>query len=359
MPARANLGWSQLKVGILVAVAAAVLIFVIFAVTGESSWFSSKLHLITYVQDAGGMRPGASVNLEGVAIGNVTAVHLAEHPPDPNAPVEVEMSVSGGHERWLRTDSTVVLGTAGPLGETLVNISAGTLSAPPAKDGTVLPGQPSTGINALLVSSHDVLTNANLLEERIGQILDQVQNGKGSLGKLFYSDELYNRMNAIAGNLQVLTANLNRGQGTAGKLLTDDALYTNLNTTLNRLNGTLDQLQHGNGTMAKLMNDPALYNNANQLVSGLKTTANNINAGQGALGALLTNSPTSTNLKDSLQKLDVLLAGLQSGRGTMGKLFTDPSLFTHLNDVTASTQALIDAIRANPKKYLTIHLNIF
>lgn len=359
MPARANLRWSQLKVGILVAVAAAVLVVVIFALTGESSWFSPKLHLITYVSDAGGMRPGASVNLEGVTIGNVTAVHLAEHPPDLSKPVEVEMSVATGHERWLRTNSTVVLGTAGPLGETLVNINAGTLAAPPARNGTVLPGQPSTGINALLVSSHDVLANANALEERLGQILDQVQNGKGSLGKLFYSDDLYNRMNAIAGNLQVLTANLNSGRGTAGKLLTDDALYTNLNATLTKLNGTLDQLQHGSGTMAKLMNDPALYNNANQLVSGLKTTTNNINAGQGALGALLTNSPTSTQLKDSLRTLDQLLAGLQAGKGTMGKLFSDPTLYTHLNDVTASTQALIDAIRANPKKYLTIHLNIF
>lgn len=343
----------------MVAVAAGVLIFVIFAVTGESSWFSSKLRLITYVQDAGGMRPGASVNLEGVAIGNVTAVRLAEHPPDPQAPVEVDMSVSSGHDRWLRTDSTVVLGTAGPLGETLVNISAGTLSAPPAKDGTVLRGQPSTGINALLVSSHDVLTNANALEERIAQILDRVQNGKGSLGKLFYSDELYNRIDAIAGNVQVLTANLNRGQGTAGKLLTDDALYTNANTSLVRLNAILYELQHGDGTMAMILKDPVLYANTVQLIGELKTTVGNINAGHGAVGALLTNSPTSTKLKDSLQKLDALLAGLQSGQGTMGKLFTDPSLYTHLNDVTGSTQALIDAIRANPKKYLTIHLDIF
>ncbi len=359
MPARANLRWSQLKVGILVAVAAAILIVVIFALTGESGWFSPRLHLITYVNDAGGMRPGASVNLEGVGIGNVTAVHLAEHPPDPAQPVQIDMSVTQGHERWLRTNSTVVLGTAGPLGETLVNINAGTLQAPPARDGTVLPGEASTGINALLVSSHNLLTNANVLEERIGQILDQVQNGKGSLGQLFYSDQLYTRMNAIAGNLQVLTANLNRGQGTAGKLLTDDTLYTKINTTLDRLNATLDQVQHGSGTLGKLMNDPALYNHADQLVTGLNTTTGNLNAGRGALGALLTDSPTSAQLKDSLEKLDALLAGLQAGKGTMGKLFSDPTLYNHLDDVSTSTQALLDAIRANPKKYLTIHLNIF
>lgn len=359
MPARADLKWSQLKVGILVVIAAAILVVAIFAITGGVSWFAPRLRLTTFVEDAGGMRPGASVNLEGVAIGNVVRIHLAEHPPDPKQPVEITMQVSADHQRWLRADSKVVLGTAGPLGETLVNISAGTLAAPPARDGTVLQGQQSTGINALLVSSHDVITNANLLEQRIGQLIDQVQNGKGSIGALLYSSQLYDRFNNVALNLQQLTANLNQGQGTAGKLLTNDELYTKLNTTLDNFNHLLDEVQHGPGAMAKLINDPSLYNNANQLMVSMKHTTDALNAGQGAAGALLTNSPTSAKLKDSLVRLDALLAGLQAGHGTAGKLINDPTLYNHLNDLTAQAQALIQAIRANPKKYLTIHLDIF
>lgn len=359
MPGRNELRWSQLRVGLTVAIAVVILVFAIFAITGGVSWFSPRLRLLTYVADAGGMRTGASVNLEGVTIGNVTQIHLAEHPPNPAQPVEVVMSVGTGHSRWLRTDSKVVLGTAGPLGETLVNISAGTLAAPPATDGTILQGEQSTGINALLVSSHDVITNANLLELRIGQLLDQIQNGKGSLGKLLYSSELYDRFNATAANLQTLTTNLNQGKGTAGKLLTDATLYTKLNTALDNFNQLLTQVQHGNGTMAKLINDPRLYDSLTQVVASLKQTLDALNSGQGAMGALLTNSPTSAKLKDSLQRLDSLLAGLQAGQGTAGKLITDPALFNNLNQLTLQTNELIKAIRANPKKYLTIHLDIF
>lgn len=359
MPARADLRWSQLKVGVLVAVAGAILVVGIFAVTSGTSWFAPTIHLITYVSDAGGMRPGASVNLEGVGIGNVTGVNLAEHPPNLKVPVQVTMQVSAGHERWLRTDSTVVLGTAGPLGETLVNINAGTLAAPPARDGTVLQGEESTGINALLVSTHDLITNANLLETRIGQLLDQIQNGKGSIGQLLYSSQLYDRFNATALNLQQLTTNLNQGKGTAGKLLTDDQLYNKINTTLDAFNQFLDQVQHGPGSAAKLINDPSLYNNANKLMASIQHTTDALNSGQGAVGALLTNSPASAKLKDSLNRLDALLAGLQAGQGTAGKLITDPALYNSLNNLTAEAQALIKAIRANPKKYLTIHLDIF
>ncbi len=359
MPGRADRKNALLRVGLLVFIAAVILVLAIFATTGQSSWFSRRITIYTYVPDAGGMRTGARVNLEGVAIGNVTQVHLAERPPDPKMPVKVTMSVNGGHDRWLRTNSTVVLGTAGPLGETLVNISAGTLAAPPARNGTVLPAQPSTGINQLLVSSHDVITNANLLELRIGKLLDQVQSGQGSIGALLYSSVLYDRFNRVAANLQELTNNLNAGKGTAGKLLTDEQLYDKLNTTLDRFDALLNQLQHGNGTAAKLINDPSLYNNANQLITSLKTTTGNLNAGRGALGALMTNSATSAKLEDTIARLDAVLAQLQAGQGSAGKLLKDPALYNNLNELSAEARALVKAIRANPKRYLTIHLDIF
>ncbi|MGH9468037.1 MAG: MlaD family protein [Terriglobales bacterium] len=359
MPNRSDVRWSQLRVGVLVAIAVAVLIVIIFATTGQSSWFTPRMTIYTYVPDAGGMLTGASVNLEGVLIGNVTAIHLAEHPPNPNVPVKVTMSVTEGHRRWLRQNSTVELGTAGPLGQTLVNIDAGTLNSPPAADGTVLPGVASTGVNQLLVSSHSVLANANALEQRIGQLLDQIQSGKGSLGKLLYTSQLYDRFNKTAQNLEVLTSNLNAGKGTAGKLLTDDTLYTKLNTTLNNVNSLVAELEHGNGTMAKLIHDPSLYNHANQLMESLHTTTASINSGKGALGALMTNSPTSAKLEDSLARLDTLLAQIQTGNGTVTKLLKDPSLYNNLNNLSAESRSLLQAIRTHPKKYLTIHLDIF
>ena len=359
MPSRADLQWSQLKVGIVVAVAAAILIVVIFAMTGETGLFTRKLHLVTYVNNAAGLLTGASVNLEGVAIGNVTGVQLAQNPPNPATPVRIDMSVTSGHERWLRTDSVVVLGTAGPLGQTLVNINAGSLSAPPARDGTVLKSQEATGINELLVSTHTVVQNANLLVQRIGQILDQIQNGQGSIGKLLYSEQLYDRLNAIALNVQKLTDTMSQGKGTIGKLAYSDELYNKLNTTLDSLNSTLNQLQHGKGTMARLLNDPSLYDHSDQLINNLRATTANLNAGKGAIGALMTDSQTSQKLEDTIRRLDQVLADLQAGKGTAGKLLTDESMYNNVNHLMTTTQGLIQAIRVDPKKYLTIHLKIF
>ena len=77
MPSRKEIQWSQLKVGALVLVAVAVLIFLIFLMSGSTGGlFSQKLVLRTYFDNATGLKPGAPVTLEGVTIGNVTRIRV-------------------------------------------------------------------------------------------------------------------------------------------------------------------------------------------------------------------------------------------------------------------------------------------
>ena len=61
--------------------------------------------------------------------------------------------------------------------------------------------------------------------------------------------------------MRVLVTNLNEGKGTAGKLLTDDTAHAKIIATLDRLNTTLDKVNSGQGTIGQLMVNPALYEN--------------------------------------------------------------------------------------------------
>ena len=53
--------------------------------------------------------------------------------------------------------------------------------------------------------------------------------------------------------------NLNAGKGTAGKLLTDDQIYTQLNLISQKVNTAMDKLNSGQGTLGQLMVNPQLY----------------------------------------------------------------------------------------------------
>src|SRR5437763_1003962 len=85
-PAKKGVGIREVRVGLLVVVAIAVLIFLILNASGDISPFSTKLHLKARFQNADGLRRGSEVRLAGVRIGKVDDVRLLPPSDDPNAP---------------------------------------------------------------------------------------------------------------------------------------------------------------------------------------------------------------------------------------------------------------------------------
>ena len=82
MPSRREIQWSQLKVGILVLAAIAILIGLIFLMNGSTGgMFARKIILRAYFPNAAGIKEGAPVTLEGVTIGNVLKLRVV---PDRN-----------------------------------------------------------------------------------------------------------------------------------------------------------------------------------------------------------------------------------------------------------------------------------
>ena len=83
MPSQQEVQWSQLKVGVLVLVALAVLIGLIFLMSGNTGGiFTGKITVRSYFENSAGLKVGAPVNLEGVTIGNVK---IDSHRPRPQA----------------------------------------------------------------------------------------------------------------------------------------------------------------------------------------------------------------------------------------------------------------------------------
>jgi phospholipid/cholesterol/gamma-HCH transport system substrate-binding protein len=64
-------------------------------------------------------------------------------------------------------------------------------------------------------------------------------------------------------------------------------------------------------------------------------------------------------LSSTLAQVNTLISGVNQGRGTLGKLATDDAAYTNLNKLLTASTDLVNAIRSDPKKYLTIHLKIF
>jgi phospholipid/cholesterol/gamma-HCH transport system substrate-binding protein len=63
-----------------------------------------------------------------------------------------------------------------------------------------------------------------------------------------------------------LVDGVNAGQGTLGKLAKDEELANKLKETIDKLSSVADRLEAGQGSAGQFLKNPSFYNNSDQLV---------------------------------------------------------------------------------------------
>jgi phospholipid/cholesterol/gamma-HCH transport system substrate-binding protein len=359
LPSQQQLKWSQLRVGVTVIIASLVLALLLFLMSGTGGYFSKRITLVSYFDNAEGLRVGAPVRLSGVDIGNVSKILIVRDKDKQLTPVQIVMKVSTKYSFNLRRDTLASLETAGVLGETFMDMDSSQATGPMAQDGDTLPTRVHPDFNEVVRSSQSTLQNMDALLKRADRILAFAESGKGSLGKLIYDPTLYDRFSQTVAELKTVVDEIANGKGSLGQLINKSDAYDKFVATLEKMNGVVDDLQQGKGTAGKFLKDPSLYNNANDTVANLKKVSEDLNAGKGTAGRLLKDEELGKKIDTTMTKLAALTSEIDAGHGTVGKLFKDDTLYNNLNRTLEETQGLIKAIRENPKKYLSIKLHIF
>lgn len=361
MPSQQEVRWSQLKIGVIVLVAAIILVTLLFLMTSSAGLgvLSRKLTITTYFENSAGLKAGAPVNLQGVTIGTVKTVTVVASPDRKLTPVQVVMKLNEKYADELKKDSKASLTTIGVLGDTVVDINSQFAVGPPLRDGDELKTLETPSLTDVVKAGQGTIESLNVILAKMNTLVDNLQSGKGSIGQLINNPDLYNKLNGTVDELHKLTINLNQGKGTIGKLVSDDALYNRLNDTVAKLDNIATDLDKGNGTAGKLLKDPALFDNLNSTLKHANSLMAEADAGKGGLGLIMKDPQFRTQLSDTFNQVNHLVTGINQGKGTLGKLATEDSLHTNMNNLLTNSNDLVSAIRTNPKKYLTIHLKIF
>jgi phospholipid/cholesterol/gamma-HCH transport system substrate-binding protein len=359
LPSEKQLKWSQLRVGLTVLFASLTLALLLFLMSGTGGFFSHRITLVSFFDNASGLRIGAPVRLSGVDIGNVSAIRVVPNKDKQLTPVEVIMKVSTKYDFNLRRDSLTSLDTAGVLGETYLDIDSSQAVGPVVKDGDMLPTVVHPDFNEVVRSGQSTLQNLDALVKRADRILAFAESGKGSIGKLIYDPSLYDKFSAVVSEFKGIVDEIAQGQGSLGKLISNNDAYNKFVATLDKMNGVVDDLQAGKGTAGKFLKDPTLYNNANDTIANLKKVSEDLNAGKGTAGKLLKDDELAKKIDITVTKLANLTSDLDEGKGTVGKLFKDEKLYNNANEMLEETRNLVKAIRQDPKKYLSIKLHVF
>ena len=336
----------EIKVGLLVVAAAAVFAVGVFLVGDRDQLFVSKNTYWVEFGSTSGLSRGASVQLDGVNVGQVDDIVLPEE--ITRQKIRVYLSVDERYRSRIREDSLARIKSLGLLGDKYVEITSGSPDAPTVPEGGEIEAAPQTDVDRLLASGEDVVDNVAAISVSLRNILQRMERGEGLLGELTAGDEegeeMTESLRSTLASLDSILGKIDSGEGTLGRLFNDPTLAERVESAVARLEALLDSVEHGEGLLADLIHDAELSQRFSGAVGNLETTTGElgdlvteIREGEGLLNKLLSDeeyaTKVSADLEAMIENLRLVTEKINSGNGTVAQLVNDPSVYRALNDI--------------------------
>lgn len=314
--------WDQVRVGLVLIVALAILAVGIFFIGNVGDQFANRYRLITLMESAAGLVVGAPVQVAGQNVGQVVDVQFIrpeDRPPSGEA-VAVALGVNVRVRDQIRADSRARVRTQGLLGDRLIDIEPGSADQRILAEGDTLAAAPAISY-----------------EELLGQAADAIES-----------------LTTLSNDLSATLASVADGEGSLGQLLVDDGLYAGMVELSENLNSVLGPVADGEGSLGRFLGDDELYDRLVSATAALDSVAALVVAGDGTLGQLVTSDSLYRAITASAVRADELLAAIEGGEGSIGSLVTDERLYEELLKTIVDLNAFLQDVRANPKKFMPV-----
>lgn len=291
-------GGREARVGIFVLGGLLSFVIVLFLLTDPAT-FRGRYKVVTTVPDAGGIRRGDPIQMQGVNIGRIHAFELGE-----TGDVAITLEVEG--EWKIPVDSRSRLGASGIFGGRTMEILQGE-SDTILQPWDTIPGSDEGG--GIMGSAEELTDQADVVLQRLRTLLDE------------------ETVSSVQGGATELE----------GVLTQLSAVITEQRSTLRSLTESLSRSAEGLEAAAAAGPDAARA----------------IARADSAMAVL---AQTGTNVDAAVASLRTLLDRMERGEGTLGRLSQDSALYENLNRAAESTALLVEDIRANPGKYISVSI---
>lgn len=288
---------SEARVGIFVLAGALAALMALFLMT-DPSMFRGRYSIYAVVENAAGLRRSDPVQMRGVNIGRVMSFEMV------SAGVNIELEIEG--EYRVPSDSRVRLVGVGLMGGRTVEILPGTSSVM-AVGGDIVAGTVSSDVFGIVSDIGDEAT-------------DMIRRVSGLL-----TEPTVASFQASAQELESLLTDLAAiGREQRSELA---GLVESLNEAAQAVSSTTSST------------GPALESAAVRADSALAAVNRSLEV-----------------LDAAASDLSAILARMERGEGTLGRLSHDDSLYVSLTGAASSLQLLLDDIRENPGRYISLSI---
>ena len=190
----------EFKVGIFILIGIAILFLIVFSV-GDINISKTGYKIKVLFNFAGGIGGTAPIRYAGVGVGQVQGIRVVYDEKEKKTKAELTAWINDGMR--IENDSVVTINTLGLLGEKYLEIFPGTAGKPYLKNNDTIVGKDP-------VPMEKVTENLASLSDSIKEIVDKLNKGEGTLGKLMFKDEVYDDLKATTGNFKAFSEDIRR-----------------------------------------------------------------------------------------------------------------------------------------------------
>ncbi|MDB5151799.1 MAG: hypothetical protein JWR54_550 [Mucilaginibacter sp.] len=200
----------KIKIGVFVIAGLAVLVLAIFFIGNKKNLFTSTFNVNGMFKNVNGLQVGNNVRFAGINVGVVEDILIMT-----DSSVKVVLTLNSDVKKFIKKDAKISIGSDGLMGDKLVIITpGGGTSNIPIKGGEQLTAVNPLDVDKMISKFTKIADNAGDLVEGLAAIVNKVNSGKGSIGRLLNNDKMARNMENTVKQAQTTMANVHKTTGT-------------------------------------------------------------------------------------------------------------------------------------------------
>jgi phospholipid/cholesterol/gamma-HCH transport system substrate-binding protein len=269
----------KIIVGLFIVLGFILFTVAIFVIGSKENMFTSTFKLNSEFETVSGLKPGASVRMNGISVGKVDNIEIKS-----KTKVLVEMTLEKSVQKFIKKDSKATINSEGLVGNKIVELIPGSSEAPSILDNEMIVSVRPIEVQDIISGLKETSDNATLITKDLSEITGRINNGEGTLGQLINNDQLYK---SIDSSMQSFV-------GISG----------NVNQILYKIAGAVDGMT-GDVTQLTLT--------IRNITADISEITRKMNSSESIVGTLLTDTIFANNLKSLMQNANMTTKNLENG----------------------------------------------
>lgn len=188
---------NHLKLGLFVTLSLLLLTGGIYFIGSQQQMFKNTFQINGLFKNVNGLKVGNNVQFSGITVGIIDNIQILS-----DTVVRVDMTIEEEARKFIKKDAVAIIGTEGLMGNKIVTIIPGANDKQPIENNDPIRTSTPISLDDILVKIKTTADNAAIISDELAGILEKVNNGEGTIGRLLTDSTISENINSTIVNLK-------------------------------------------------------------------------------------------------------------------------------------------------------------